>query len=183
MNAHIREVADRFAAGGYRAIAPAYFDRVERGVNFDYTPDNVVEGRALRGRLTWEAVIADTDAALAALDAAKAGLVGYCLGGTIAWIAADACRLDVAVGYYGGQIPDEMARRPKCPIMLHFGADDAAIPLDGVDAVRTAHPDVPIHVYEGAGHGFNCDRRSSYHAEAARLAGERTHAFLAQHLG
>ena len=183
VNVHIRDVVDRFAEAGYRAIAPAYFDRLERSVELDYTPDDMATGRGLKGQLSWETVITDTNAAIAALGTAKAGLVGYCYGGTIAWIAADACRLDAVVGYYGGQIAEEVARQPKCPLMLHFGAEDAAVPLDGVEAVKAAHPDIPIHIYDGAGHGFNCDRRGSYHAEAARLAGERTMAFLTAHLG
>ena len=182
VNSHVREVTDQFSAAGYRAIAPAYFDRTARNIELDYGEDDIAEGRRLRSQLAWVGIVADTDAAITALETSKVGLVGYCFGGTVAWVAADACQLDAAVGYYGGQIPDEAGRQPKCPVMLHFGAEDAAIPLESVEAVKTAHPSVPIYIYDGAGHGFNCDRRSSYHADAARLANERTLAFLSEHL-
>jgi carboxymethylenebutenolidase len=113
----------------------------------------------------------------------KVGVVGYCMGGTLAWLAAT--RIDgvaCAVGYYGGGIPDTVGERPRCPTMLHFGETDQSIPMDRVQVVIAAHPTVPVHVYP-AGHGFNCDERASYHEPSARLARERTLAFLRQHLG
>ena len=183
VNRHIRAVTEGFARDGYLAVAPALFDRRERGLALGYEAEDVARGRALKGAISWEAAAQDTAAAIAAVEqAGKVGVVGYCWGGSIAWLAA--CRLPVAaaVGYYGGQVRELSGETPRCPVMLHFGEQDTAIPLEDVEAVRSRHPEVPIHLYP-AGHGFNCDLRGSYHAESAALARERTMAFLAEHLG
>ena len=183
VNGHMRDVADGFAREGYLAVAPALFDRLEPGLELAYDEAGVARGRALRAEIPWEQVQADTAAAVqAAAEAGRAGVIGYCWGGSIAWLAA--CRLPVAaaVGYYGGQIHELREETPACPIQLHFGEQDTAIPLDTVEEVRALHPEVPVHLYP-AGHGFNCDRRGSYHAESANLARERSLAFLAEHLG
>ena len=183
VNGHIRDVCDGFAADGYAAIAPAVFDRVERGIELDYDDAGKVRGREVRAELGWEGPMADVDAAAGALEpSGKVGVVGYCWGGSLAWLAA--CRLDVAcaVGYYGGQIIGFNDETPRCPVILHFGETDASIPMDDVDAIRAAHADVPVHVYGDAGHGFNCDRRAAYHAESAKTARARTLAFFAEHL-
>ena len=117
-----------------------------------------------------------------ALEGLSIGVVGYCWGGSLAWNAATRVEgVSCAVGYYGGMIPDMADEKPKCPIMLHFGEEDQSIPMDGVEKVKAAHPDVPLHVYP-AGHGFNCDQRDSYHEESAKLARERTLEFFEQHL-
>ena len=183
VNGHIRDVCEGFAADGYAAIAPAVFDRVERGIELDYNDDGRVRGREVRAELDWEGPMADVEAAAGALEPlGKVGVVGYCWGGSLAWLAA--CRLDVAcaVGYYGGQIIGFNDENPRCPVILHFGDADASVPMDDVDAIRAAHADVPIHVYADAAHGFNCDRRATYHAECAKTARARTLAFLAEHL-
>lgn len=186
VNIHIRDVCDGFAADGYTAIAPALFDRVEPGVELDYDGDGVDRGRDMRGEIGWEAVVNDMEAArahIAAEGAGPLGLVGYCWGGSVAWVGALELDFACAVGYYGGQIIEFNDREPKCPTMLHFGEVDAAIPLDDVEKIRAAHPKVPVHIYEGAGHGFNCDRRGSYNEEGSRIARVRTMAFFAEHLG
>ncbi len=182
VNRHIRAVTEGFAGDGYLAIAPALFDRRERDLELGYEAEDVARGRELKGATSWEEAAQDVAAAIGAVAAAgQAGVVGYCWGGSIAWLAA--CRLPVAaaVGYYGGQIRELSGETPRCPILLHFGEQDAAIPLDDVEAVRGLHPEVPIHLYP-AGHGFNCDLRDSYHAESAALARERSLAFLDEHL-
>ena len=184
VNGHIRDVCDGFAADGYAAIAPAVFDRVERGVELDYDDAGIARGRALRAGLGWDGAMADVEAAAGALEpSGRVGVVGYCWGGSLAWLAA--CRLDVAcaVGYYGGQIIGFNDETPRCPVILHFGETDASIPMDDVDAIRAAHADVPVHVYGDAGHGFNCDRRAAYHAESAKTARARTLALFAEHVG
>jgi len=183
VNGHIQDVTDGFAAEGYLAVAPAIFDRVEPGLELDYTAEAVERGRAIRAECGWDGVVRDIAAASAVVQAAgKVGVVGYCWGGSMAWVAA--CRLDVAaaVGYYGGQIIQFNDETPKCPTLLHFGETDTTIPPDDVEAIRGAHPDVPIHVYP-AGHGFNCDRRASFHPESSALARIRTLEFFARHLG
>jgi len=186
VNNHIRSVADRFAADGFTALAPALFDRVKPGIEMGYAPEDIERGRETRAKVSLEQALADTQAAIAALDeeGLKVGIVGYCWGGSLAWAAAT--RLDgvaCAVGYYGGQIPDMADERPRCPVMLHFGEEDQSIPMDKVETVRAKHPDVPLFTYPGAGHGFSCDARGAYHAASAAKARERSLAFLREHLG
>ncbi len=184
VNSHIKRVADGFAADGYVALAPAIFDRVERDFAIGYKPEDIERGRAVRGKLPVEDAVKDVRAAVKALAAErlKVGVVGYCFGGTLAWLAAT--RIDgvaCAVGYYGGGIADAAAEKPRCPVLLHWGETDQSIPPEHHARVRAAHPDLPMHVYP-AGHGFNCDERASYHEPSARLARQRTLEFFAKHL-
>jgi carboxymethylenebutenolidase len=180
VNSHIRAVADGFAADGYRVIAPALFGRIERNVDLGYDAGSVAAGRELKGRMDWDSPLLDIQAAIGALSGLKTGVIGYCWGGSLAWLAAT--RLDgiaAAVCYYGGQINDFRDESAKCPVLMHFGSEDASIPMDAIEAIRTAQPDIPIHVYEGAGHGFNCDHRASYEEACSTLARQRTMEFLA----
>jgi carboxymethylenebutenolidase len=112
----------------------------------------------------------------------KIGVIGYCWGGSLAWMASTRLRVDAAVGYYGGQIIPYVKEAPRCPIMLHFGEFDKGIPLSDVKIIQTEHPEVPVHIYP-AGHGFNCTERADYNADASGLALSRTMSFLGQHLG
>jgi carboxymethylenebutenolidase len=185
VNAHIKAVTDGFAGDGYLALAPALFDRVESGFAVGYTPDDIERGRAIRGKIGWDTMVMDLRAAVRALrdEGLRVGVVGYCMGGTMAWLAAT--RVDgvaAAVGYYGGAVAEFAAEQPRCPVLLHWGETDASIPKEHWHRVQTAHPDVPMHVYP-AGHGFNCDARASYHEPSARLARQRTLDFFRQHLG
>ncbi|HEV7371001.1 dienelactone hydrolase family protein [Arenibaculum sp.] len=178
VNGHIRDVAGRLAALGWVAVAPALFDRYERGVELGYGSDDVARGRALKAKADLSAALADVAAARAAVPDLPAAVVGFCWGGLVAWAAA--CRLPglaAAVSYYGGGIGALAGERPLCPTMLHFGGKDTAIPLHEVEAVRAAHPELPVHLYD-AGHGFACDQRASYDEAAAKLAWARTLEFL-----
>lgn len=189
VNAHIRAVADGYAADGYLAIAPATFHRIKPGVELGYAPDHVGAGMALKAAveaLPAPGVLPDIQAAIdhAAL-AGKVALVGYCWGGLLTWRSACLLKgVSAAVPYYGGGITTEaeIARRPQCPVLAHFGEKDHWIPPDSVEAFKKAHPSVEVHFY-AANHGFNCDHRGAYDAAAAALARERTLAFLAQHVG
>jgi len=179
VNHHIQSAVDRYAELGYRTIAPAIFDRVQRDVELEYNADGVAVGRELRAQLEWDSSMLDVAAAIEHVaPTGPVAVIGYCYGGSIAWLAAHDQLIAAAVGYYGGQVHEFRDKAPQVPVMLHFGADDAAIPLDGVDEVAAMYPDVPVHVYEGAGHGFNCDARGSYAPDAAALALERTLAFI-----
>lgn len=184
VNGHIRAVCDDFAGQGYVAVAPALFDRVEPGVELGYGADDVTRGRGIREGVTLEHALADVEAAAKEVAAVgKLGVAGYCWGGTVAWVAATRSRIfAAAVGYYGGGVAGLAGEQPNCPVQLHFGEQDHAIPLADVDQVKAAHPNLPIYLYP-AGHGFNCDQRGSYHAESARVARERTLAFLGEHVG
>lgn len=183
VNSHIRSVCDGFAGDGYLAIAPALFDRTERDIELGYAADDIARGRALKGEVGYDDALLDTAAAIAALgDRHRVGIVGYCWGGSVAYLAA--CRLDglsAAVGYYGGQIADFAAETPKVPTMLHFGRSDASIPMAAVEKVRAAQPGVECHLYD-AGHGFNCDQRGSYDETSAAVARERTLSHFLKHL-
>jgi carboxymethylenebutenolidase len=189
VNSHIRSVTDGYAAQGYLAVAPATFHRVKPGVDIGYTADDMGAGMALKAAveaLPAPGVMQDIQAAIKhASQAGKVGILGFCWGGLLTWRAA--CTLDglsAAVPYYGGGMttPDEIARRPKIPVLAHFGALDRWISLDSVEAFKKAHPEVEVQVYQ-ADHGFNCDQRGSYNAGAASQARERTLAFLARQLG
>jgi carboxymethylenebutenolidase len=188
VNPHIRSVADAYAADGYLAIAPALFDRVERGVELGYSPDDVKRGAALKAICASEAALMDLAAAVKHLQAqpsstGRIGILGYCWGGLLSWLAAcELPGLSSSVPYYGGGMPAQAARQPKCPVMAHFGDADTHIPMPTVEAFRQAQPGVTVHVY-AAGHGFNCDQRGSFDAAAAALARQRTLAFLREHVG
>lgn len=182
VNGHIRDVTDRVANAGYVAIAPAFFDHVEKGIELDYDPDGMNRGRELVQQIGIDAPLADVRAAAEHIaDAGAVGTVGFCWGGTIAFLSATRLALP-SVSYYGGRNAQFLDETPKAPVMFHFGAEDSHITPDIVQQHRDKLPDAPVHVYEGAGHGFNCDRRDAYHAESAARAWERTLAFFHQHL-
>lgn len=174
VNHHIRGICDDYAAEGYTALAPAMFDRVERDVELAYDEPGIAHGRVIMNTIEPDDALKDVAAALAHLGTGETALVGYCWGGTIAWAAASRLPLRAAIGYYGGGIAKRMGEAPKMPVMLHFGDQDHAIPLSVAEAVRDQYPSVVTHLYEGAGHGFNCSERASYHAASAALAKRRT---------
>ena len=185
VNQHIRNVTDRFAQEGYVALAPAVFDRVEPGFETGYTPADIDKGRAVRGKLSLDQLVMDVRAGVNELKKTglKVGVVGYCMGGTMAWLAAT--RIDgvsAAVGYYGGGVADTATEQPRCPVLLHFGETDASIPPEHWEKIKKAHPNLPVHVYPGAGHGFSCDERASFHEASHKQALERTLTFFRQHL-
>jgi carboxymethylenebutenolidase len=189
VNAHIRAVADGYAADGYVVVAPSTFHRVKAGVELGYAEADMQAGMALKAAveaLPAPGVMSDIQAAIDhAAQAGKVGILGYCWGGLLTWRAASVLNgLSAAVPYYGGGMTTEAeaARQPKVPVMAHFGEQDHWIPLDSVRAFQKAQPGVTVHVY-AANHGFNCDHRGAWNAEAAQLARERTLAFLAQHAG
>jgi carboxymethylenebutenolidase len=184
VNDHIRGLCDDFAARGYLVLAPALFDRKKPGIELGYTSETVEEGRTLKADIGWEGPVQDIKAGVDALEGApKIAVVGYCWGGSLAWLSACRLSIDAAVGYYGGQIIQFIGETPTCPTMLHFGTEDSGIPIADVDEIKTTHPDVAVHVYQGAGHGFSCDQRADYDADASKLALDRTLAHLGRHLG
>ena len=184
VNHHVRNVCGRFAALGYAAVAPAIFDRIEPNFECGYTASEVEHARTFIPKIDWAKMMLDTAAAIdAAGSAGKVGIVGYCLGGSVAFLAA--CKLDglaCAVGYYGGAIAKNADLKPKVPTLLHFGDQDQSIPLSDVEIVKAKRPDVEVHIYH-AGHGFSCDERGSYNEAAHREALERTTSWLAKYIG
>jgi carboxymethylenebutenolidase len=184
VNGHIRSVCDGYAADGYTAVAPALFDRYRRNVDIGYTPEDIARGRELKARADIDAALRDVAAARdEAASAGRVGIVGYCWGGFVTWMsAARLPGLAGAVPYYGGGILDAAAEQPKCPVMAHFGKRDAMIPVEGVEKLAEAHPEVQVFIYD-ADHGFNCDQRQSYDPASAALARERTLEFLHANVG
>ncbi len=184
VNAHIRAVTDKFAAEGYLAVAPAIFEHVEKGFDVGYDPESRARGMAIMGKADREQMLRDVAAAVqVAKEGGRVAVVGFCLGGTVAWgAAAQLSGVSAAIGYYGGGIIGLKDLKPRMPTLLHFGEKDQHIPIAGVKEVAAAHPDVEVHIYS-ADHGFNCDQRESYDAPSAALAWTRTIAFLRKHLG
>jgi carboxymethylenebutenolidase len=184
VNHHIRNVCDRFAGAGYVAVAPAIFDRIEPNFQSGYSPDEVAVARKFVASPDWAAMLRDVQAAIDSVKSVgPVGIVGFCLGGSVAYAAATKLTgLSAAVGYYGGAIIRFADDKPGVPTMLHFGEKDAGIPLSDVETIRAKRPDVEIHVYPGAQHGFSCDERASYDKASADIAWQRTLAFFARHL-
>ncbi len=193
VNVHIREVVEEYAAEGYVALAPDLFWRIQPGLEFDYTPEDIQKARELRGKFDFDLGVRDIESTLKAIRAmpqcnGKVAVVGYCFGGLMAYLTA--ARTDVAAAscYYGGGVDAFLGevKSVKCPIQFHYGSADQAIPPATWDKVRAAfagRDDAEIYVYEGAGHGFNCNRRASYHRFAAQLARSRTLGLLHHSIG
>jgi len=184
VNAHIRSVADGYARDGFLVVAPALFDRIEKHVELKYEGEDLQKAMSFIPKINIENALLDVAVALDYVRSEtkkKTGVIGYCLGGTVAWLSATRLKTDAAVGYYGGGIGNYAAETPKVPVMLHFGKLDPHIPKEEVDRVQAAHPEVQIFWY-GAGHAFNCEPRPSYEPNAAKLARERSLAFLTEHL-
>jgi len=186
VNGHIRSVADDYASQGYWTIAPALFDRVQPGMELTYSKEDSAIGMKTAQEIGLDNALLDVSAALhhaaSTHHGKKVGVLGFCLGGTLAWLAATRWRPAAAVGYYGGQISRFAQEQPTCPVLLQFGALDQHIGPEEREKIHHAHPDIPMFVYENAGHGFNCDQRKSFEPIAAALARARTLEFFAAHL-
>lgn len=186
VNAHIRGVADAFAEEGYYCIAPAIFDRARPGVELAYAADGIAAGRALVDEIGIDAMLLDIEAArLAAASAGKVGIVGYCLGGSLAWLAATRLHGFAAAScYYGGRIASVAGEKPRCPVRMHFGEEDKSIPMADVERIRDNVPARLVEVFTyPAGHAFNRDGGPSFEPHSAKLARERTLALLREHVG
>jgi carboxymethylenebutenolidase len=186
VNHHIREVADRYAAAGYLAIAPAVFDRAQRGVELGYTPEDMQAGFGFAfQKCKFDEVLADVAAAgRVASSAGKVGIVGYCFGGLVTAASSihSGSVFNAASSYYGGNTISLIDNKPSIPLMAHYGKLDQYIPMTDVDRIRAAWPDAEIHAYD-SDHGFNCDQRPVFNVQSAAIAQARTFRFFAEHLG
>jgi len=176
VNDHIRDVTERFAELGWLAVAPALYDRFQPGFTAGYTPDDIAAGREMKDKANAELdnVMLDLEAARAnAAEAGKVGVTGFCWGGVMTWVGA--CRLDFSAAscYYGAGIINTADAAPNCPTIMHFGNQDASIPMDEVETIAKAQPGVAVHVYD-ADHGFHCDQRGQFNPRAANIAAMRT---------
>ncbi len=179
---HIQAICQQYATHGYLAVAPALFDRIQKNIVLDYS--SIKEGRGYKMQLQDEQVLLDIAAAAAtAENDLKVAVIGFCFGGALSYLASTRLNLNCAISYYGGGIAEKyINQKPLCPIMYHFGALDPIIPSTDVAAIQSNHPGGVFHIYEDAGHGFNCSDRRDYHSESAELAFTRSLEFLKMHV-
>jgi carboxymethylenebutenolidase len=184
VNAHIRAVTDAFAAHGYLAMAPSLFDSVKKGVELGYDEAGISKGVSYVHQVGKDRSLSEIQATVDAVkDVGKVAVVGYSWGGYLAYAASNQVKgLACAVGYYGGGIADDFGEKRKIPTLLHFGEEDALMPLRALVQFRAYRPDVSVFSYPGAAHGFNCDQRNSYLEDAAQKAFERTLSFISQYV-
>jgi carboxymethylenebutenolidase len=184
VNHHIRAVCDRLAGEGYAAVAPALFDRTERDFECGYGEADMAKAFTFIANPDFDAMLRDTQAAIDELKGVgPVGIIGFCLGGTVAFAAsAELSGLSAAICYYGGFIAKMVDEKPKCPVQMHFGETDSYIPMSDVETIRAKQPQAEVYVYQGAGHGFHCDERASFHEPSAKLAWQRSMAFLQKHM-
>jgi len=179
---HIQAICQQYATHGYLAVAPALFDRIQKNIVLDYS--SIKEGRDYKMQLQDEQVLLDIAAAAAtAENDLKVAVIGFCFGGALSYLASTRLNLDCVISYYGGGIAEKyINQNPLCPIMYHFGALDPIIPSTDVAAIQSNHPEGVFHIYDNAGHGFNCSDRKDYHEESAKIASTRSLDFLKLHL-
>lgn len=183
VNPHIRSLCERYAKDGWLAVAPALYDRAVKGTVLGYDASGIASGRDLCGQVGNENALRDVQAAVDFAASAlgpqgKVGVIGFCWGGTLAWLsAARLSGISGVVAYYGTGIAAHVHETPQVPVLLHFGEQDAHIPMEHLDAIARAWPAVPLHRYP-TGHGFHCDDRPAYHPPSAELANARTRDFL-----
>ncbi len=178
----MKKLAERFAQHGYRTIVPALFDRVAPDSVIPY--DEADQGRALAGKCKPDNVLMDIQTAADRVNVDnRVSVIGFCWGGTYAFLSACELKISSAVAYYGTRIVEQLDKKPKCPLLFHFGEKDNLISDVHIAQIRAANPSLPTYVYPGAGHAFANADRPSYHPESARVAEERTLEFLAQTAG
>lgn len=185
VNAHMQSLCEKYAQQDLLAVAPALFDRVAKSQALAYDAEGIARGRDLKSRLTDEQSLRDVQAAIEFArtgSASQVAVIGFCWGGTLAWLAGS--RLEgvaCVVAYYGTNIHGYLNESPKVPVLLHFGEEDTHIPPEHVDAIANAWPQAELYRYP-AGHGFNCEERPAFHAPSAESAGARTEDFLKREL-
>ena len=181
VNAHIRSVTERFATYGYAALAPALFDPVERDVELGYDAAGIARGRELVTAIGFDGALDSIDAAAKALhDVGRIAAIGYCWGGSLAFLANTRLGL-AAVSYYGARTLPFAGEKARAALLFHFGERDGSIPPADIAAIRAAQPQAEVHSWP-AGHGFNCDMRSDYDADSAGKALAVTLGFLEREL-
>ncbi|MFG1466387.1 dienelactone hydrolase family protein [Xanthobacter sp. DSM 24535] len=184
LTTHIREQCDRFARHGFEVLAPAIFDREAPGLDLSYSAEDIAQAMRLVHAHSFEQTLSDVERCVDWLaSSGPVVITGYCYGGSAAWATAvRSDRLVAAACYYGSMIPSQASNVPRCPTLIHFGRNDAEIPLGAVETFTRARPDVDVQLYP-AGHGFNSDRRDDYHGPSSELAFERTIALFSAHTG
>jgi carboxymethylenebutenolidase len=181
LNSHIRSVVDQYAKHGFIAIAPALYDLIEHDVELGYSEADIARGRELRNQLGVDRAVDCVRAAMEEVEAEGfVGVVGYCWGGTVAYLTCARLGLP-AVSYYGGATMGHLHESPSGPLMLHFGETDTLISAEDIAKHRDALPEAEFHVWP-AGHGFNCDQRADYNVAVAADALRHSIHFFDTHL-
>lgn len=182
VNHHIRSICDRLADAGYRAMAPQVFDRIEPNFESGYTVPEMTHARELVGKIDWAKMVLDASAAVDALKReGPVAIMGFCMGGSVAFLASTRLGgLAAAICFYGGRIVRDADSKPKCPVQMHFGEEDAHISMGDVETIRQKRPECEIHVYPGAGHAFSNEDRSSYELRSAKISWQRSLALLSR---
>ena len=186
VNAHIRDVADRFGAAGYLAAAPALFDRREKGVELGYDAEGITGGRGHVVGIGTDPQVCDVAATamwLRSQGCAKVGVVGYCWGGVLSFLAATRLGgvVDAASSFYGTRVLEYLYEQPTVPLQFHFGSKDSSLPPESVQRVRDAFPAAEVFVYD-ADHGFNCDQRQQFDGPSSAQSWQRVIAFFDSHV-
>ncbi|MGQ0731262.1 dienelactone hydrolase family protein [Acidovorax sp.] len=184
VNSHIQAVCNRLAEQGYDAYAPALFDRMQQGFTSGYSKEEVAEALKFLPRLDWDTMASDTLATVSRARelSGKVAVLGFCLGASVAYIAAQRdAGISAVVGYYGGHIVNCLKIAPLAPMLLHYGETDHTIPMSDVERIRNGRPECEVHVYP-AGHGFNCDERTSFEPRSAEIAWARSLQWLQTYL-
>ena len=182
VNHHIREVTDRYAREGYLAVAPALFDRYQRNFDVGYDEPGMTAGREIVGKMDWDKAMLDLEATRVSLASlGSIGVVGFCMGGTLAWMCATRLHFKAASCYYGGRVAQYAKEKANCPVIMHFGKTDQSIPLTAVEEFKAAQPKIPVFLYD-AGHGFSCNERASFNQAASDEAWKRSQAHFAKFL-
>jgi carboxymethylenebutenolidase len=192
VNSHIRDVAELYAAEGFVVLAPDLFWRSQPGFEIGYDKEDFAKGIEQYGKLNMNQALDDLSDAIDTLHGlssvtGKVGVVGFCLGGHIAYRLAARGKVDAAVSYYGGGIDQALdeAKNIRCPMIMHFGGLDthiSPVTVEKIQAALAGKNDVTIYNYADADHGFNCDQRKTYNRKAAMLAYSRSAAFLHKNL-
>lgn len=177
---HLCETADKLAKEGYVSVVPAFFDRLQPGIQLTY--NDAEQGRELAMQLKPDQVILDIAAVIDSHKNLKSAVMGFCWGGTLAYLAASQLDIDAGIAYYGTRIHQNLDQKPGCPFLFHFGAKDHLVSAEDIEAIRQVNSDATFFVYEEAGHAFNCEPRETFHHESADQAWERSLEFLQQHL-
>lgn len=181
VNRHIRWVAEQYAANGFLAIAPCLFDRVGGNVELEYDQAGIDVGRQRVAELGFDAALLDIEACVQyGRQFGQVGAVGFCWGGTLAWLCATRLALP-SISYYGARTRPYLDETVRAPLLMHFGRHDPLIPADFYAELAAKQPSVPVFFYE-ASHGFNCNERADFHAESAALAWRRSLRFLRETL-
>lgn len=184
VNRHIESVCQQLAQQGWLAVAPALFDRSQGEQALGYGASDIEMGRSKKDQIGETLALMDIEATFiwGKNQGYKMAILGFCWGGTLAWLAATRLPMDAVVIYYGTQVAENLQAVPSMPVLMHFGEMDSHIPLEHVQKITSACPAAQIHLYP-AGHGFNCEMRASFHEPSAALAAQRTREFLTGHLG